>query len=528
MPKRTRQHEIDELAQRALANSLPPAWVANPFIKDYGKDFFVEVVEDTQLTKEIFVVQLKGKEKPRVRRADNTLTVRIEREHLRYYLDVVPLPVFIVLADVSTGTAYFQFAQGSIDADPTLKSDLEKEGRATFRVPIANTLSDTALLRRELAAAWTFMREKYPGSVQAAVKYRERALTELDPRFTYQITIVDGKEHIQLNAFKEPVSVQLSVTGDPAVVKARWKKFLAEGAPLQADAHMKLDLTGSPIFEKASPTTISFSAHIPAEVRLFVDSTGRDRVFFPEFRGALSGGSEILRFTGALPGCPLEIELELRRAGTATVHLSWKPSVWFGQKIERLPWIDVVHPFLARFALPGSQLGVAITSQGAQFGETNAVPKASLTPLSDFADYVELLVRVRRIGKALGLSIVVPTDWTEEDLEDVEELGVLVTTGRYVQPSTLDFTCELDRVSEQLARALQTDRNGTFRLESPEQRYRFLGLSFDFSDAFHVLSAWRKAEWTDVVVSGEPRVKLTLFGCTKTVVWPRFAGATQS
>jgi hypothetical protein len=59
-----RTHQIDDRAQLILRDLLPVTWVVNEQLKDYGKDFLVEIGEtDGNLTGSNFFVQLKGQEK---------------------------------------------------------------------------------------------------------------------------------------------------------------------------------------------------------------------------------------------------------------------------------------------------------------------------------------------------------------------------------------------------------------------------------------------------------------------------------
>jgi hypothetical protein len=61
--KRPRSHQIDELAQRVFRDALPAAWACNPHVTDYGKDYLVEIGEETadgEQTGNNFFVQLKG------------------------------------------------------------------------------------------------------------------------------------------------------------------------------------------------------------------------------------------------------------------------------------------------------------------------------------------------------------------------------------------------------------------------------------------------------------------------------------
>jgi hypothetical protein len=114
VPKRVAQHIIDENAELIFRGAIPRKWVANPLRKDYAKDFLVEVFADSEPTQDVFVVQLKGQQSPRWSQRDKSFAVQIDWDHLPYYLEVVPLPVFIVGVDVDKKEAYYEFAQGEL------------------------------------------------------------------------------------------------------------------------------------------------------------------------------------------------------------------------------------------------------------------------------------------------------------------------------------------------------------------------------------------------------------------------------
>ena len=58
--KRPPAHKINERGMRLFENTVPDNWVCNPQEKDYGKDYLVEIGEDTEeMSGESFYVQLK-------------------------------------------------------------------------------------------------------------------------------------------------------------------------------------------------------------------------------------------------------------------------------------------------------------------------------------------------------------------------------------------------------------------------------------------------------------------------------------
>ncbi|MGH7481433.1 MAG: DUF4365 domain-containing protein, partial [Longimicrobiales bacterium] len=71
MPRRPRQHQIEELSRRALRARLPEAWVVRDLNPDYGLDVAVDIFEDERATGLSFAVQLKATENQDLQRALN-------------------------------------------------------------------------------------------------------------------------------------------------------------------------------------------------------------------------------------------------------------------------------------------------------------------------------------------------------------------------------------------------------------------------------------------------------------------------
>lgn len=90
MPRRPRQHVLEDESYAALQAALPAAWLLRPEQKDYGIDASVEIVDRAgTVTGKRFFVQLKATDEPRLAQA---LQVRLKQETFRYYRSLdVPL-----------------------------------------------------------------------------------------------------------------------------------------------------------------------------------------------------------------------------------------------------------------------------------------------------------------------------------------------------------------------------------------------------------------------------------------------------
>lgn len=111
MPKRPKQHQLEDLSIIAFQKVLPREWLYREKDKDYGIDGEVEIFEqDGTATGIIFYVQLKATD------SDKLVTqkrVRLKNDAINYY-KALELPVLIVRYISDTEEIYFKWAH-SID-----------------------------------------------------------------------------------------------------------------------------------------------------------------------------------------------------------------------------------------------------------------------------------------------------------------------------------------------------------------------------------------------------------------------------
>lgn len=522
MPKRPKQHVIDDQAQDAFRALIPSEWIKNPLYPDYAKDYLVEVVASEDVSGKIFIVQLKGKLKSSARSRDATISVPIKRDHLRYYVQKLMLPVFVVAVDVTSKLGYFVFAQEEIDRNPALYG-IANSGRATFHVPVNNRLEDTTLLLREIDRAWTYMRDRYPGSVEAAMKARKEFLEGLDKRIGVELSYSDGREHVKLLP-KEPVEFTFSLKGDRDAAAAKLAAMTREGKPIRAEDDLKIEIKGSPLFSTFGGSVIEVSQRIaePAEVVFYAESP-RGRASLPEYRGELSGGTHLLEFDAFLPGCPCRIHLTLTRSEHDGCHVrltwEWNPQAWALRPLHMLPWFERIHDFLTRLTEQAATLGLQVNVQGVEMFN-GTLPGLELGKLADCAMYAQLLERARYVNRVLQLGADVPENWGEVDFQDIEELHALLTTGEYQFRKEWEFTGVGDPKLGELVS--NNGSKGALTLQPGESTYHVLGKSIDFSEVRQEFHDWRSAKAEPVSHDGVERVQITLNGCTRKYVWPRY------
>ncbi|MDA1000766.1 MAG: DUF4365 domain-containing protein [bacterium] len=103
MPKRPRQHQLEDASRNALRGLLPSAWVFRDNPQDYGIDGEVEIFDDNgNATGNLFLVQIKATDASLPK---NALSFPLKVEACRYYLSL-DLPVLIVRYHASSNAFY--------------------------------------------------------------------------------------------------------------------------------------------------------------------------------------------------------------------------------------------------------------------------------------------------------------------------------------------------------------------------------------------------------------------------------------
>ncbi len=112
-PKRPIEHVKQSASWKIFQNSIPPLWIIREVTeRDYGIDSYIEIVSpEGKVTGDLCSIQLKGignidwKEDPTSKGRKYRLS-GIKRTTVNYLMNL-PIPVFIILADLEERKAYF-------------------------------------------------------------------------------------------------------------------------------------------------------------------------------------------------------------------------------------------------------------------------------------------------------------------------------------------------------------------------------------------------------------------------------------
>jgi len=189
--------EIDKRAQDIFNVLLPASWLPRKQYPDIHIDYFVETASGSEPSGMDFGVQLKGTKLLRLTK--RFAKFPLKTKHLKYYLDQVRRPVFLIVVDVSQEKGYWLFLQRW--AQEELKNKTWRDQKSiTIRIPIDNSLANLQMFQGEIIEADSYMRELWPSSINSAVSFEKASLEKLDPRIGISISFQDGKPHYSLSA----------------------------------------------------------------------------------------------------------------------------------------------------------------------------------------------------------------------------------------------------------------------------------------------------------------------------------------
>lgn len=138
MPKRTREHIIEDRSVLAFKSSLPIGWTYNTIDRDYGIDGQVEIFDkDGITTGKIFFVQLKATDEPDLKKA---LKIRFPMEWVEYYHSL-PAPILIVRYHLPSGTLFLKWFH---DYSPEIRSALRQNKRSETSEGVEKPLKSIA------------------------------------------------------------------------------------------------------------------------------------------------------------------------------------------------------------------------------------------------------------------------------------------------------------------------------------------------------------------------------------------------
>jgi len=430
---------IDRQAKAVMDRFLTKDCLVHRIVEnDFGRDYLVELLLGSQPSGTMFHVQLKGS---RVVTFDKTGHTHwpIQTRHLRYYWDRVAEPVFLVVADVTAEQGWFCFVQGQL-ASPEAKAKLGAQKSLTLDLRLDHSLADAAKLRAAVDEARRFMREKNPGSLQAALRAAAAEHSTIDPHFTVTGAEINGANTCFKLTPKAPFSFKIHVPSPtaPAVVP-RLQDLFRYGRPIELTTD-EVEFEGLPLFSHSK--TKGLSGHLafttgnalPCEITLSTDQKAHP--FSLTLVGKMSRGTDGGLIVGQLKDAPLGIELLLNREQlleqkAVAIEFTWDLFAWIGQPLSTLAQLEPLAGFWETLQA-GSGILATITQSGnrlfrGRFGR-KSLPKRyrSLHALCLMLRQAREIAILRHFATKLpDAKQLLDFDWT-----DIELAHSLVIAGR--------------------------------------------------------------------------------------------------
>src|ERR1035437_1337399 len=151
--QRPEEHQIDSRGKALLRQVFAElGWAVNEIAEDYGRDFEIEVFQNSFSTGIVVDVQLKSSALPAYSAAEGFVSQSLDRRNAAYLAKELRLPVLLIVADVEQRLLYWTTPQ----LDTSLSTSLSRSQTATctIRVPTQNRLPESVgLLLTRVASA---------------------------------------------------------------------------------------------------------------------------------------------------------------------------------------------------------------------------------------------------------------------------------------------------------------------------------------------------------------------------------------
>jgi hypothetical protein len=457
--------------------NLTTGWIVRDRDHDVFVDYEIERTEAGEPTGKIFYAQLKSHRS--VTPKNSNANEVIETKHLKYYADC-HIPVFLFVVDITARTGYWVFIQEWLE-NASADSRLSEQASMTVTVPVANRLDDTPALLSATRKAAAFMREKHPGSVNAAINSDIARLTAIDPRFDIKLAIIDSKKHYSLSP-REPVPFRLKIAGEHT--KA-FQELIEYGRPLNLPSGT-VEFEGFPLLDALKSEGMLTGLNLTPAI-----SRQCDLEFWVEgdldsprirLEGRIAPGTAGLLYIGGLESLPLKVEIKtppltIQRPAVATMTVSWDWSAWSGIELLSLPYFDALHS-LSRAASEGKSIQHRFSFQGGRL-TAGVLGKRNDTPFAAPALLLATLAKARAVATTVNAKPILPpvANLTNEDFREIEyAYAILLGSGYQISGTGISFSITLNELKGSTLEALsQPGASGSLRVDHPTQFGRIFG-----------------------------------------------------
>ncbi len=361
----------------------------------------------------------------------------MEVQHLAYYLDKVPLPVFLVVVDTTKEEGWWVFLQHHIKTE--LKDGWRTKSSASIRLPLSNSIGDSNALRTAISDATEYMRELRPSSITASIKAEKDRVKSLDPPFEVGITATLNGTEYSLTPKEDGVCFGFRFKGEDAVAKAR---ELVEAGGRVNFAEGEAQISGVPEgwLDDYELYAIETSRRLPAMIRFSaLDKVSKERVCLDvngEFVGGSKRGKFVCELTGGLITICLPIDAEKSKT---PIDIKFDFSKWVGLDVRLLPHLDAIAPFFEavdRKALADGDDFIHLEVFVIGNRMLDSTGDTILTrQMQSYSSVITALRKAREAAKQLGVETIVPSDMGPLHIHNIEVVYGLLKHGVHTFPT---------------------------------------------------------------------------------------------
>lgn len=428
------QAEIDRQASGLVSLWLAKGWNLRSLHPDIHVDYIVEPNDSGEPTGSSFLVQQKAHGS--VSFSNDFTSERIKAKHICYYALKAKAPVFLFVVDVEKQAGHFLFLQEWIDEHLPKARLHSSKGTIGIKVPEKNRITDSDALRATVEHALRYMREKYPGSLAAAMRSEIASIAAIDPRFDVRLDVINDEKHFTYLA-KEPVSFELNLTGESA---RKMHEGIAYGVPVDGIDNI-VSVVGLPLFDKlmkegARPSFSLGGSNVrQASLEFFCgEKETRQKV---RLDGQVTAGTAGLLFRGSADHCPLQAQMKANRSENGVdrvgqMQVKFDFGCWVNRPINDLPYFEEMLSLLTAIKA-NSLIRHEFRIDGFRFTAGHLGQPPDPAPYSSALALVETLALAREIAIAQKCNPLLPPieSITKLAEKEIQELHSLINGGVY-------------------------------------------------------------------------------------------------
>ena len=360
----------------------------------------------------------------------------METEHLKYYIDKVHIPVFLVVIDTTSKTGWWVFLQHFIKSN--LKTNWRHAKQATIHLPTENLVTDPVKLRQAIVDATAYMKELNPSSISAAIAAEKARVESLDDRFDIEVTASKDEISYEIN----PKSEQLFMfkAQSPHASKKLIQLWEAGGRVNFDDG--EIDVEGYPkgLSDGYELIGMGFNtAPVDAMIRLTANDADEQKQFI-DLTGTFTHGSKKGEVVASLPNSAISISFPLDpERPNAEMNLSVGFNCWHNQDVRTLSYLDLISKFFEAISNEKFQCGEKSISIEVFLNGNSMMTCDGDQVLTDrlryFSPIVSVLSKAKVVACALKVAAIAPEMFNALHAHQVQTVYDLWKNGMASFPS---------------------------------------------------------------------------------------------